>query len=91
MQRSSSAWSHQTTNTEAYKRAGGRRRHNAQRQAEATRRRRALFAAHLHGDVPLWAHGAQAYYARLHGVSRATISRDVAELPWYVRERRRRW
>ncbi len=90
MQHSRSAWAQNTTNTQAYKRAGGRRRHNAQRQAEATRRRHALFAAHMRGDVPLWAHGAQAYYARLHGVSRATISRDVAELPWYVREKRRR-
>jgi integrase len=59
------------------RRAGGRRRYHAIRQARAwARRARVLDLLGTHG----LRHGAQAAIARILHVSQATVSRDVAAL-----------
>jgi hypothetical protein len=74
------AWSHPTSDAEAAARAGGRRRHNATRQARAQLRRAEV--ARLLGTLGL-RHGTQAVIARRLGVSEATISRDVTAVFGY--------
>ena len=64
----------------AYRRAGGRRRYNAQRRRTADARRVALVEQLYADRRSLWARGTQAHYARVLGVSRATICRDVGAL-----------
>lgn len=60
---------------------GGRRRHNAVRQANAALRRKSIVEALRDGAVPpLSMPGAQARLAQLLGVSRATICGDVRAL-----------
>jgi hypothetical protein len=74
---SKQAWSHPTSDATAWARAGGRRRHNATRQARAQLRRAEV--ARLLGTLG-WRHGTQAVIARRLGVSEATISRDLTAL-----------
>jgi DNA invertase Pin-like site-specific DNA recombinase len=59
--------------------AGGRRHYNAIRTLNAQTRRVAVIELlHKHGR----AHGVQTRIARELGVSRSTISRDIAALAW---------
>ena len=64
----------------AYRRAGGRRRYNAQRRRQAEDRRLTLFDLAFDAGPPWTRRGARAHYARLFGVSPATITRDIAAL-----------
>ena len=64
----------------AYRRTGGRRRYNAQRRRRADERRLALFELAFAEGPPWNQRGARAYYARRFGVSRPTITRDIAAL-----------
>jgi len=79
------AWAQPTSDAAAWARAGGRRRHNATRQARAQLRRAEV--ARLLGTLG-WRHGTQAVIARRLGVSEATISRDLTALFRSSRPRR---
>jgi DNA-binding transcriptional MocR family regulator len=70
-------WSAPTDYDLVCRRAAGRRRYNAKRQAEAHKRFKIVLAV----TFPTEGHkrGAQAQLARELGVSRSTISRDVAK------------
>ena len=59
---------------EAYRRAGGRRRHNSLRKLAAELRRGDLAVLMREGGL---GPGAQSRYARVLGVHRSTISRDL--------------
>lgn len=72
---------HQMTQDEIYRRAGGRRRYNHQRQFKATYRR--VKVAALMRDTDL----NQSAIAKQLGVHRSTISRDLARMEKEVRER----
>jgi hypothetical protein len=72
------AWSAETSATEAARRAGGRRRYNAHRQALALYRRRKL--ARMLRAKDMLTRGYQARLARKLGVSRSTVCRDVRYL-----------
>jgi DNA-binding NarL/FixJ family response regulator len=74
------AWAQPTSDTAAWARAGGRRRHNAIRQMRAELRRAEV--VRLLGTLG-WRHGTQAMIARRLGVSEATISRDVTAVFGY--------
>jgi DNA-binding NarL/FixJ family response regulator len=67
-------WSEPTSHEEMSRRAGGRRRYNAQRQFKALRRRSQLL------DVLQRCGWSQVQAARLLGVSESTISRDLAAI-----------
>lgn len=73
----SMSWSEQIDFDKVCKRAAGRRRYNAQRQAEARKR----FKVVLNATFPPEGRkrGAQAQLARVLGVHPSTISRDVAK------------
>ena len=73
------AWSVPTTPEAVARRAGGRRRHNAQRQWLALRRRY-MEVARLLFCRDGCKRGAQARAARELGVSRSTVCRDVQRL-----------
>jgi hypothetical protein len=73
------AWTAPTTPEAAARRAGGRRRYNAQRQFVA-KYRRAILSKLLFAKGRLFERGTQAQLARDLGVSRATICRDVKAL-----------
>lgn len=76
-------WTAPTDAATAHRRAGGRRRYNAQRALLAAYRRTQLVKLlDVHGG--LLVRGAQAQIARELGVSRATICRDLTIL-------QRRW
>ena len=70
-------WGAWTPNTEAARRAGGRRRYNQVRQLNADMR--LLEVARLVKEIGL-GHGAQARMVQVLGVGRSTISRDVAKI-----------
>ena len=74
-------WNFWTDNGSAGRRAGGRRRYNAQRRRQVEARREALVAA-LGGCVwlPLIRRGAITALAQSFGVSPSTISRDLQYL-----------
>lgn len=75
------SWSAPTSNREAYRRAGGRRRYQEQRRQRAFVRQYAIFEAWCRHEIHLVTdHGVQARLARQLGVSEATISRDVATI-----------
>jgi hypothetical protein len=68
-------WSTPTAATTAARRAGGRRRYNAQRQREMWERRfEILRICSTEGDLP---HGAQRLLAERFGVNKSVISRDM--------------
>ena len=70
-------WSAPTDFATVCRRAAGRRRYHARRQAAARARCRIVFAVAL---TPEWLkRGGQARLARELGVHRSTISRDVAK------------
>lgn len=71
------AWNQQTSPEQAYKRASGRRAYNASRFYAAATRRHTL-AKMLGGYAPI--RGELASVAQRLGVSKATASRDVAQL-----------
>lgn len=74
------AWSAPVSDSEAYKRAGGRRRYNAVRRLRAILRRQQV--------AELLASGySQAEIAERLGVSQSTISRDVLHLRAETRRR----
>jgi hypothetical protein len=68
-------WSAPTTDAEAGRRAGGRRRYNRQRQNAARARRVQLAYTLMHTPDP-W-RGFLAGEAAYHRVNRSTISRDI--------------
>lgn len=72
-----SEWAKPTSADEAYRRASGRRRYNLQR-SEAVYKRAQLLKTMLRGKMPR--RGEMERYARALGVSKATVSRDVARL-----------
>jgi hypothetical protein len=73
-----SEWSEWTSDKEAYRRAGGRRAHNAWRQSMALYRQMRLMEIIARNRVDLWSrNGAQKRLARALGVSKSTISRDI--------------
>jgi len=72
-----SDWSKPISADAAYRRAGGRARYNMQREITAFRRREALVTM-LGGYAPT--RGELASVAARLGVSKATASRDVAQL-----------
>jgi hypothetical protein len=69
----------QQTKANLFRRAGGRRRYNAERQAEA-RARRAAIVAMLGDTIILNPRGVQTLLANYFGVNRSTICRDVEAL-----------
>jgi hypothetical protein len=75
-------WSSPVSNTEAARRAGGRRRHNALRHDRAMLRRARIVEEWKHttmfGGPNMFAYGGKVRLARELGVSRATITRDLA-------------
>lgn len=71
------SWSAQTEFKTVCKRAAGRRRYNAKRQAEARERFKIVLAMTLPPAGRI--HGSQAQLARELGVHRSTICRDVAK------------
>lgn len=78
-------WSNRISNSEAYRRASGRRHYNAVRQLQAAMRM--IRVAELSSFVGPVHRGGQAALARELGVSRATISRDVEALRVIWRKR----
>lgn len=70
-----SAWSRRTTDTEAARRAGGRRRYNAERQAAARARLNKVAELYLAGVRN------KAEIARRLGVHRSTVCRDFKRWP----------
>ena len=77
------ACSERVSNDVAQRRAGGRRRYNAQRRAQCGARRRLVLRVLLQHGRP---EGLQTALAAQLGVSRATICRDVRVL-WPIVER----
>ncbi len=77
--RATSKWYLFPSSSEAARRAGGRRRYNAQRQAQALARRIAILEL-LGAHVILNPRGAQARIARHFDVNRSTICRDIAAI-----------
>ncbi|MBI3966634.1 MAG: HTH domain-containing protein [Chloroflexi bacterium] len=73
-------WSAPTSNTEAYRRAGGRRHYNAWRRFMAVDRQRLVAQLALEEGFGFFQRGAQARLAKRLGVSRSTICRDVEAL-----------
>jgi hypothetical protein len=71
------AWQQPISTEAAYRRAGGRRAYNMQREIAAFKRRQGL-ARMLGGYAPT--RGELASIAHRLGVSKATASRDVAQL-----------
>jgi hypothetical protein len=78
-------WPDLTTNDEAARRAGGRRNYNAFRQRQALQRRAKVLTMLKEYPNPV-EHGIRARLARELGVSRSTISRDLAFLFYVPRE-----
>lgn len=75
-------WQQPTTDTEAYRRAAGRRRYNKQRQLEALRRQ--VMALNL-----FWYHSMKPADIAAHlGVHRTTVSRYLKTLLFLSRGRR---
>ncbi len=70
-------WSERVSDTEAARRAGGRRRYNAVRQFRAVLRRRKVARLYLEFGG---GYGCQAEIARRLGVHPSTVSRDLAIL-----------
>jgi hypothetical protein len=71
-------WGDWTSDDEAHRRAGGRRRYNAWRQFLALYRRVRLMEIVARNRMDLWhRNGNQQALARALGVSPSTISRDV--------------
>ena len=71
-------WGEWVSNGEAYARAGGRRRYNARRQFKADYRRYRLTCLARQSGINPFRRGAQTTLARMLGVSRATVCRDIA-------------
>jgi hypothetical protein len=67
-------WTAPTSNAEAHRRAAGRRRYNAMRHWLQVARRNRLLGCTRTG------YGVQAALARVLGVSRSTICRDLAAI-----------
>lgn len=74
--RATKNWSDFSSASEIAKRAGGRRRYNAQRQAKALTRRLAILEL-FGAQVILNPHGSQSILASHFGVNRSTICRDI--------------
>jgi hypothetical protein len=80
------SWTKLVSSDEAARRAAGRRHYNAHRHYQAMRRRgRVLQLVEDRGGL---CHGVRAAVARELGVSRSTVSRDVAWLYYAPRELR---
>lgn len=78
-------WPDLTTNDEAARRAAGRRNYNAFRQRQALQRRAKVLALISESPNPM-EHGIRTRIAKQLGVSRSTISRDIAFLLYVPRE-----
>jgi len=74
------SWSKLTTHSEAARRAGGRRRINAVRHWDVIQRRAKVFKTVSERGLAGFDRGVRAQIARELGVSRSTISRDVAAI-----------
>lgn len=74
---------------ELHRRAGGRRRYNAERQRAAWARRKAIIEAIGEGTALLSPHGIQTALAERFGVNRSTICRDIAAIRKAWRDPRR--
>ena len=74
------SWSKLTTHSEAARRAGGRRRINAVRHWGVIQRRAKVFKTVSERGLAGFDRGVRAQIARELGVSRSTISRDVAAI-----------
>lgn len=84
---SASRWSRTTTAEEAYRRASGRRHYNFARQGRAWWRQWEIaewLTRKMH--LPKPPRGYQAELARMFGVSRATISRDIKAITAALRK-----
>ncbi|MBL8203927.1 MAG: hypothetical protein JNM09_06825 [Blastocatellia bacterium] len=75
----SNHWSAWQPNHVAHRRAGGRRRYNAERQLSALIRRLVL-VENFDLFSLMMVHGTKARAARFLGVSAATISRDITAI-----------
>ena len=73
-------WSKRVSNREAFRRVGGRKRHNAKRRREQLKRRVGLLRLLSMQEL---AHGDQKRFAAYFGVSKATISKDVR---WAIKQ-----
>ena len=73
-------WGCPTDAQTAYRRAGGRRRYNAERARERERRRDRVAAIAVELGPRFFARGAQAEIARRLGVHRSTVCRDLEEI-----------
>jgi hypothetical protein len=87
--RATNDWSAPVPDAVAFRRAGGRRKYNAMRRLQRDQRRHRvcqlywqLLAGRLPGIPKEW--GLATIIARLLGVSRATICRDLQALPNYL-------
>ena len=80
------SWSKLTTHSEAARRAGGRRRINAVRHWGVIQRRAKVFKTVSERGLAGFNRGVRAQIARELGVSRSTISRDVAAIFFAPRE-----
>jgi hypothetical protein len=83
------SWTTPTANNEVARRAGGRRRYNAQRQCAAMLRQLELLE-HFEYVAFFLKRGTKAKAARLLGVSPATITRDVRALQAEMRRQQER-
>jgi hypothetical protein len=77
-------WSEPVSNDEAARRAGGRARHNRERQVNAYLRRLREIERWgellKNGGLGLYEHGAKAAMARELGVHRSTVTRDFQQI-----------
>jgi hypothetical protein len=71
-------WSRPVPDEVAYRRAGGRRRYNAQRREAALLRRQRLLEALLAERRSIYDRGTAAWWSARAGVSRRTAQRDLA-------------
>ncbi len=85
-------WSAPVSNTEAFRRAGGRRAYNRARQAAAIERRYRLVQLIQQYRISPWLdRGSRTRLARLLGVHKSTVTRDLLALDedWRLRWRPR--
>jgi len=71
------AWAQPVSNEEAFRRAGGRRRYNAQRREAALVRRQRLLQALLAERRSLYDRGTARWWSACAGISVSTARRDL--------------
>jgi len=77
----SNSWSQNTTSDIAYRRAGGRRRHNWRKQMAVIRRQDTIMAYFRKTRSECWIdYGVKTRLAKMLGVSRQTIHRDISAM-----------